>query len=130
MIYVTASIPSGCVQYLNTQLPSTQSSEIYVPSGCAPKIKIIAGVPSGSVHKIYITASVPSLYTSSDIGLVYPAVMYTRSISQLAYLTTPNFLQRTQFLNTQGSKQYVLNGCTLNISTFYCVLNMSIHKAL
>ena len=60
MIYVTASMPNGCVQYWPPQLPCTHGSKLYVLNGCAPKINIIAGIPSGCVHKIHITASKPS----------------------------------------------------------------------
>ena len=62
--------------------------------------------------------------------LAYPPAVYTRSKSLLAYPTTRMFLQRTQFLGTQGSKQYVLIGCALDVSTFYSVLNRSVPKAL
>ena len=100
LIFSFVSVTKSCLRYWHTQLPCTQGSKLCVPNGFAPKISIIAGIPSGCVHKIHITASVPS---SCDIGLVYPVVVHTRSISLLVYPTTPNFLQPAQFLITQGS---------------------------
>ena len=97
MSVLFVSVPKSCVRYWHTQLPCTQGSKLYVPNGCAPKINIIAGIRS---HKIYITTSVPS---SCCIGLVYPVVVHTRSISLLLQPTNQDFLQPTQFLITQGS---------------------------
>ena len=78
LIFSFVSVTKSCLRYWHTQLPCTQGSKLCVPNGFAPKISIIAGIPSGCVHKIHITASVPS---SCDIGLVYPVVVHTRSIS-------------------------------------------------
>ena len=60
MIYITASIPKGYVQYWHIKLSCTQDSQLYLPNGCVPKINIIAGIPSSCVNKIYITASIPN----------------------------------------------------------------------
>ena len=95
LIFSFVGVTKSCVRYWHTQ-----GSKLCVPNGFAPKISIIAGIPSGCVHKIQITASVPS---SCDIGLVYPVIVHTRSISLLVYPTTPIFLQTAQFLITQGS---------------------------
>ena len=44
----------------NTQLSCNQSSEPFVPNGCAPYINSIVSVPNCCVHKMYFTASVPN----------------------------------------------------------------------
>ena len=82
MIYVTASIPKGCVQYWHTQPPCTQGSELCDPNSCAPII-------------VYLAA----LYTSSDIGLVYPGLIWhkicnTASVPNESkfFHSLPNFL--------------------------------------
>ena len=117
-----------------TAVYASSGISLVVPNCCVHKICISASVPNGYVCKIYITARVPNgcapkIYVTASIPnnpvfnfgtkLYFPNGKHPRSISLLAYPTTPNFLQCTQFLSTQGSKQYVLNGCALNISTFY-----------
>ena len=123
---------NGCVQYWQTQLPCTQGSEIYVPNGSTPKINIIVGVPSGCAHKTYITASIRS---SSVLQQRYQSSIPSDCEHMIYFsVSVPNnsnlFLQHTQFFMNQVSKQLVLNACALDISTFYSILNWSVHKAL
>ena len=127
LIFSFVSVTKSCLRYWHTQLPCTQGSKLCVPNGFAPKISIIASTPSGCVHKIHITASVPSSCDIGLLGLAYPVVVHTRSISLLVYPTTPNFLQPAQFLITQGSMHSMV---ALDISTLHSVLNRSVSKAL
>ena len=93
IVYVTASIPIGCIHYWHTQLHVSK----------AVKSKFLMVVHPRSMSLLAYPVAV---YTSSFISFVYPAVVFTRSILLIAYSTTPNILQCMQ-----SSKQYILNGC-------------------